>query len=161
MKKLKNELPSKFLVFIGSDHGGFEMKSNIIKNDELNEFIEFVDVGTYSNESVDYPDYAKKIGENVSKNANSFGIGICGTGIGICIALNKIKGIYAANVNKVEEAKLARLHNNANVITLSGRFTSLDDNVEIIKAFFKETFEKGRHEARIFKIKEMESKING
>lgn len=158
MNQSNKQSVSKVVVFIGSDHGGFEMKENIKKTPELSQFIEFIDVGTHSNESVDYPDYAEKIGENVLAIPNSFGIGICGTGIGICIALNKIKGIYAANVNKVEEAKLARNHNNANVITLSGRFTSLEDNIKIIKTFFNEVFESGRHENRIKKIKELEEK---
>lgn len=157
MNQLNNLSNNKINVFIGSDHGGFEMKEEIKKDSSLNEFINFIDVGTYSNESVDYPDYAQKIGEAVKNNPNTFGIGICGTGIGICIALNKIKGIYAANVNKIEEAKLAREHNNANVITLSGRFTPLKENIEIIKAFFNDSFQEGRHAKRIEKIKKMEN----
>lgn len=157
MKKiLENESKQKINVYIGSDHGGFEMKQKIINDKELNQIINFHDVGTYSSESVDYPDYAEKIGESVLANAGSYGIGICGTGIGICIALNKIHGIYAANVNKIEEAKLAKQHNNANVITLSGRFTTFEDNVSIIKNFFAEHFEGNRHAQRIEKIKKIE-----
>lgn len=157
MNKSKTLSTNKIKVFIGSDHGGFEMKEKIRADESLNSFIEFHDVGTYSSESVDYPDYAKKIGESVLNNEGTYGIGICGTGIGICIALNKIKGIYAANVNKLEEAKLAKEHNNANVITLSGRFTSFEDNVNIIKGFFNDTFQEGRHTLRIDKIKKMEN----
>lgn len=160
MNQSNNSLNKKFEVYIGSDHGGFEMKEKIINDESLKKIINFHDVGTYNSDSVDYPDYAQKIGKSVLENPNSYGIGICGTGIGICIALNKIKGIYAANVNKIEEAKLAKEHNNANVITLSGRFTSFDDNVAIIKAFFNDQFQQGRHSLRIEKIKNME-KDNG
>ncbi|MDE5841795.1 MAG: RpiB/LacA/LacB family sugar-phosphate isomerase [Malacoplasma sp.] len=148
----------KVKVYIGSDHGGFLMKENLKKVDELNCFINFIDVGTHSEDSVDYPDYAEKIAEKVLQDKNSYGIGICGTGIGICIALNKIKGIYAANVNKVIEAELAKEHNNVNVITLSGRFSTLEENILIIKKFFSSTFQNGRHMKRLEKIKKMEEK---
>ncbi len=158
MSDLKNVLNTKIKVYIGSDHGGFEMKEKIRTNKELNEFLEFEDVGTYSTDSVDYPDYAEKIGKAVRENKGAYGIGICGTGIGICISLNKINGIYAANVNKIEEAKLAKAHNNVNVITLSGRFTTFEDNVKIIKAFFNEKFEAGRHVQRLEKIYDIERK---
>ncbi|MDE5949383.1 MAG: ribose 5-phosphate isomerase B [Malacoplasma sp.] len=148
----------KIRVYIGSDHGGFLMKENLKKVNELNCFIDFIDVGTYSEDSVDYPDYAKKIADKVLEDKDSYGIGICGTGIGICIALNKIKGIYAANVNKVIEAELAKEHNNVNVITLSGRFSTLEENVSIVKKFFSSTFQEGRHKQRLEKIKKMEEK---
>lgn len=149
---------NKLKVFIGSDHGGFEMKEKIKQSSELNSLIDFIDVGTNSLDSVDYPDYAAKIANEVLKNSGSYGIGICGTGIGMCIALNKIKGIYAANVNKVIEGELAKEHNNVNVITLSGRFTTLEENIKIIKKFFSVHFEAGRHSTRIEKIKKLENK---
>lgn len=158
MSNLENTLNNKIKVFIGSDHGGYEMKENIKKSNELSEIIDFIDVGTNSLESVDYPDYAEKIAEQVLKNEGSYGIGICGTGIGMCIALNKIKGIYAANVNKTIEGELAKEHNNVNVLSLSGRFTSVEENIEIIKKFFSVNFESGRHSKRIAKIKELENK---
>lgn len=158
MSNLENTLNNKIKVFIGSDHGGYEMKENIKKSNELSEIIDFIDVGTNSLESVDYPDYAEKIAEQVLKNEGSYGIGICGTGIGMCIALNKIKGIYAANVNKTIEGELAKEHNNVNVLSLSGRFTSVAENIEIIKKFFSVNFESGRHSKRIAKIKELENK---
>lgn len=144
----------KINVYIGSDHAGYEMKQALI-NDSRLDFINFIDVGTHSNESVDYPDYAKAIGENVIKN-NAYGIGVCGTGIGISIALNKVNGIYSAVISDPEIAKLAKQHNNLNVISLSGRFNSLDNNVEILKNFFNESFEE-RHQKRIDKIKQMEN----
>lgn len=158
MKQSNHTLNNKIVVFIGSDHGGYKMKQDIQNDPELKKMIDFHDVGTHSEESVDYPDYAEKIADAVLKNKGSYGIGICGTGIGICIALNKFKGIYAANINKIEEAKLAKEHNNANVITLSGRFTSLSDNIELIKTFLNDKFESGRHMQRIEKIKEIENK---
>lgn len=158
MNKSKNVLKNKFKVFIGSDHAGFPMKQSILASKELNAFIDFVDVGTNSMESVDYPDFAQKIGENVLNNLNSYGIGICGTGIGISIALNKIKGIYAACVVDENAAELAKKHNNANVITLSGRFISVEKNISIITSFFSQEFEKGRHTDRINKIKNLEKK---
>ena len=158
MSNLENTLNNKIKVFIGSDHGGYEMKENIKKSNELSEIIDFIDVGTNSLESVDYPDYAEKIAKQVLRNEGSYGIGICGTGIGMCIALNKIKGIYAANVNKTIEGELAKEHNNVNVLSLSGRFTSVEENIEIIKKFFSVNFESGRHSKRIAKIKELENK---
>lgn len=152
MSKL-NQL-SKINVYIGSDHAGYEMKEKLIKDSRLN-FINFIDVGTNSNESVDYPDYAKVLGENVIKN-KAYGIGICGTGIGISVALNKVNGIYSAVVTDPEIAKLAKKHNNLNVISLSGRFNSLDKNVEILQNFFNENFEE-RHQNRLDKIKKIEN----
>ncbi|MCF0217717.1 MAG: RpiB/LacA/LacB family sugar-phosphate isomerase [Malacoplasma sp.] len=156
MSNFNNFVGNKIIVYIGCDHGGYEMKEQLLCNKELNTFIDFHDVGTYSPNSVDYPDYAKKIGEMVNANPGSYGIGICGTGIGISISLNKIKGIYAAKVDSVNEAKLAKEHNNVNTLALSGRFVSLAQNVEIIKAFFGSTFEGDRHNKRIEKIKKLE-----
>lgn len=150
----KSNQSSKINVYIGSDHAGYEMKEKIINDPRLN-FINFIDVGTNSNDSVDYPDYAKAIADNVVKN-NAYGIGICGTGIGISVALNKFNGIYTAVITDPNIGKLARQHNNLNVISLSGRFNSLDTNIEIIKNFFNETFEE-RHQKRLDKIKKIEN----
>lgn len=156
MNKSKNSLKNKIKVYIGSDHAGFPMKEGILASKELCSFIEFVDVGTYSMDSVDYPDFAQKIGESVLKNPSSYGIGICGTGIGIAIALNKMNGIYAANVVNQNGASLAKRHNDVNVITLSGRFISIEENIKIVYEFFTQNFEKGRHINRLNKIKKME-----
>lgn len=155
MNKSKNA-SKKITVYIGSDHAGFPMKQGILASKELSAYIDFKDVGTYSLDSVDYPDYAAKIGEGVLSDKNSYGIGICGTGIGISIALNKIKGIYAANVIDTNSASLARRHNDVNVITLSGRFVAIEKNVEIINEFFSQKFESGRHVDRLNKIKDLE-----
>lgn len=154
MTKLKDVSNKKIKVYIASDHAGYETKEAIINSKEL-DFIEFVDLGTNSLCSVDYPDYAKKLGETVVSDSNSYGIGICGTGIGISIALNKVKKVRCALVTNKEVAPLARQHNNANVIALSGRFVSVNENVEIIKKFFNATFEE-RHQTRLDKISKME-----
>lgn len=153
----KSETQSKINVYISNDHAGFEMKELLLKDKRL-DFINFIDVGATSNQSVDYPDYALKLGEAVLKN-KCYGIAICGTGIGISIALNKIKGIYTAVINNPEVAKLAREHNNLNVISLSStRFTTVDNNVEIIKNFFASEFDtSGRHQNRLNKIKDIEN----
>lgn len=151
MNKLENAL--KIKVYIASDHGGFLMKEDL-KNAGL-DFLDLIDLGTNSNASVDYPDYAKILAEHVIDN-NSYGIAICGTGIGISVALNKIKNIYAAPINNVQFAKLAKEHNNLNVICLSGRFVDLKTNIEILKSFFSTAFDE-RHQTRIKKLKEIEN----
>lgn len=145
---------NKITIYIASDHAGYEMKQKIIQSKKL-DFINFIDLGTNSNESVDYPDYAKKLGDAVLANDKYYGIAICGTGIGISISMNKIKGIYCALVTNKKIAHLARQHNNANVIALSGRFVSVKENVNIIYNFLNEKFEE-RHQKRIDKIKQLE-----
>ncbi len=153
----KSETLSKINVYIGSDHAGYDMKQKIISDPRLS-FINFIDVGTNSNDSVDYPDYAEILANNVLKN-NGYGVAICGTGIGISIALNKMKGIYTAVINDPEIAKLAREHNNLNVVSLSGRFSTVDNNIKIIESFFKENFSNDpRHLKRLNKIKDIEKK---
>lgn len=149
---------NKINVYIGSDHAGFDMKEELKKDVELNKKINFIDVGPLYCKSVDYPDYAKKLGDAVVSN-KAYGIGICGTGIGISIALNKIKGVYAALVYNEEVAELAKKHNNANIIALSGRFINKEENIKIVKSFFNSQFEGGRHEDRINKIKELEKNL--
>ncbi len=143
-------------IAIGSDHGGFELKENI-KTYLQSKDIDFVDFGTHSNASVDYPDYAKKVGEAVTKEPFDFGIVICGTGIGISIAANKVKGVRAALVYDDMTAKLAKEHNHANVIALGGRTTPIDKAISIIDTFMSAT-EEERHQTRINKIKEIEGK---
>lgn len=145
---------NKITIYIASDHAGYEMKQKIIQSKKL-DFINFIDLGTNSNESVDYPDYAKKLGDAVLADDKCYGIAICGTGIGISISMNKIKGIYCALVTNKKIAHLARKHNNANVIALSGRFVSAKENVNIIYNFLNEKFEE-RHQKRIDKIKQLE-----
>lgn len=150
-----NKSSNKLTLYIGSDHAGYEMKQKIISDSRLKNF-DFIDVGTNSNDSVDYPDYASILANNVLKN-KGYGIAICGTGIGISVALNKIKGIYTAVINDPNVAKLAREHNNLNVISLSGRFSTVDNNVKIIESFFSQDVSSdSRHIKRLNKIKDIE-----
>ena len=142
-------------VAIGSDHAGFEEKENIKKT--LNEIgVEFIDLGTHSLDSVDYPDYGKAVGEAVSRGEAEQGIVVCGSGIGISIAANKVKGIRAALAWNPETASLARQHNDANVLAIGARTTPKGTIPDIVKAWFAAKFEGGRHQRRIDEISEME-----
>ena len=137
-------------IFIGSDHAGYDLKEKILKKYE-NSF-EFHDCGCFSNESVDYPDFAKEVATFVKKNKDSYGILICGSGIGISIAANRFKGIRAALCTTEMHAKMSRLHNNANILALGSRLTKQSDIYKILETFFKSSFEGNRHEHRIDKI---------
>jgi len=141
-------------IVIGSDHGGYELKEKIKAYFDT-EKIDYTDIGTNSIDSVDYPDYGKKVGLAVMNEAYDFGIAICGTGIGISIAANKVKGVRAALVYDETTARLAKEHNNANVLALGGRTTNIDKAILIIKTFMGSTFEQ-RHQTRIDKIKKIE-----
>ncbi|MGL4616667.1 MAG: RpiB/LacA/LacB family sugar-phosphate isomerase [Mycoplasmoidaceae bacterium] len=135
-------------IYIASDHAGFEMKESI---KQVMNYLNFIDLGTKSTDSVDYPDYAYALSNEVIKDKDSIGILICGTGVGMCIAANKISGIRCANVTSPTFAELAKKHNNANIISLSARYVSVDENVKIIKTFLSSTFEE-RHLERINKL---------
>lgn len=143
-------------VAIGADHAGFDEKEKLKPLlDELG--IEFEDFGTYSLDSVDYPDFAKKVGEAVAKGEFDEGILFCGSGIGISIAANKVKGVRCALVWNEETATLAREHNNANVMAIGARTTPRGTIPNIIKAWFNAKFLGGRHQNRIDKISEIEN----
>lgn len=143
------------MIAIGADHGGFELKEHIKKHlDELG--LEYKDYGTYSEESVDYPDCAKPVCEAVMDGTADKGILICGTGIGISIAANKHKGIRAALCGDVYSAKMTKVHNNANVICLGGRVTGRELAFMIVDAWLNAEYEGGRHQARIDKIHAIE-----
>ncbi len=146
-------------IAIGSDHAGYNLKKYILN--KLGDKYEFLDVGTDSSESVDYPDYASRVAEAILKGDAELGILICGTGIGMSIAANKYRGIYAAVVYSDETASLARRHNNANVICLGARMISPDDAVRWIEIWLGEEFEGGRHLRRINKIKSLEERVCG
>jgi ribose 5-phosphate isomerase B len=138
-------------IVIASDHAGFELKKIII--DYLSQLnIEVLDKGTYTQDSVDYPDYAKKLARSIENNEAEYGILICGSANGISIAANKFSHIRAAICWNVEIAKLARLHNDANVLSLPARFVETNDALNIVEAFFSSTFEGGRHAIRVAKI---------
>lgn len=142
-------------ISIASDHGGFEQKQELVRYIEgLGHGV--IDRGPADDSSVDYPDFAKLVCEDIQKNVAERGVLVCGTGIGMSIAANKMDGIRAANVIRVDFAKLAREHNDANVVTLSGRFISLDENKEIVDAFLSTDFGEGRHARRVEKIMALE-----
>ncbi len=137
-------------ITIGCDHAGVEYKSKIVEFLEK-EGYQVLDVGTHGTESVDYPDYAHKVAEEVLAGAN-FGVLICGSGNGVSMAANKHKGIRAALCWGEEITKLARQHNNANIISIPARFMSLENSIKLIKTFLTEPFEGGRHQRRVQKI---------
>lgn len=142
-------------LYIASDHAGFEQKEQLFA--WLKDLGYDIDnLGPDTDDRVDYPDYAEKACRQVSDNAESFGILVCGTGIGMQIAANKIHGIRAVNIVLPEFAKLSREHNNANVLTLSGRFVDLDTNKRIVDVFLNTDFAGGRHVLRVNKIMELE-----
>lgn len=133
-------------IFIASDHAAFKEKQVLI--DYLKDKLEIIDLGTDSLESTHYPKYGKLIAENVLKE-NLRGIALCGSGIGISIAVNRFRGIRGALCKSVEDAKLSRQHNNANILCLGARGNSIDELKEITDAWINTKFEGGRHQTRI------------
>ena len=136
---------------IGSDHGGFELKQFIIKKLSDEEF-NLKDYGTWSEDSVDYPDFIHPVAKSVNNGEYNFGIVICGSGQGASMVANKYDKVRAGLCWDPEQAKLIRLHNNANIISLPGRFINFDVAVNMIKIFLNTEFEGGRHINRINKI---------
>ena len=142
-------------IGIGSDHGGFELKE-YIKEYLDKEGISYIDYGTNSLDSVDYPDYGKKVAEAVVAKEVTRGIVVCGTGIGISIACNKVKGIRCALCGDTYSARMSREHNDANILALGGRVVGRDLALEIVSIWLKSEFTGGRHEKRVEKISEIE-----
>jgi ribose 5-phosphate isomerase B len=142
-------------ILIASDHAGFDGKEAIKKTlDQMG--VEHEDLGTGSLESVDYPDYAERVATRVASGEAERGILVCGSGIGMAIAANKIPGVRAALVWNEETARLARRHNDANVVAVGARTTPQETIDRIIRAFLTTDFEAGRHQRRIEKIKRLE-----
>ena len=140
-------------IAIGSDHAGFYLKQDLIKYlEEKN--IEVKDMGPFDDSRVDYPDYGHAVGHEVIDNKMDFGIVICGSGIGISISANKVKGIRAALCSETYSARLERRHNDANVLAMGARLIGHDMAIEIVDAFLDEKFEGGRHINRVNKIEE-------
>ena len=142
-------------IFIGADHGGYQTKQ------ELMPFLvelgyEIIDMGTHSEKSVDYPDIAKKLSLEVVED-KSLGILICGTGIGMAIAANKVRGIRAASIRDTYSAKMLRRHNDGNILCLGGRVVGIEVQKELVKAFLSVEFDGGRHQRRVNKIKDIEN----
>ncbi|WP_434640038.1 ribose 5-phosphate isomerase B [Thermoanaerobacterium thermosaccharolyticum] len=147
------------MIAIGSDHGGYELKKAIKKHlDEKG--IEYKDFGTFSEESVDYPDYALKVAEAVASGQFEKGILLCGTGVGISIAANKVPGIRAANVSDAFSARYSKEHNNANVLCMGGRVVGPGLAAILVDEWLNAEFQGGRHQKRLDKITEIEKKYS-
>ncbi len=137
-------------IAIGSDHAGVELKNKI--KEKLKKFGEVIDCGTNSSDSVDYPDYASKVAQEIISGKAVKGVLICGSGIGMCIAANRHKGIRAALCHNSETAKLSRQHNDANILVLGARTVDESNNLQAVEAFFTTDFEGGRHQRRVEKM---------
>ncbi|HCW54306.1 MAG TPA: ribose 5-phosphate isomerase B [Clostridium sp.] len=146
-------------IAIGCDHGGFELKNEIIKYLESEKY-EVKDFGTYSTDSCDYPDIALPVAEAVAAKEFDFGILICGTGIGIGIAANKVPGIRAALCSDTFSAHATREHNNANILTMGQRVVGPGLAIDIVKTFLTSEFQGERHQKRIDKITAIEKKYS-
>jgi len=142
-------------IALASDHAGFQEKERLKPLlDELG--IQYEDLGTISTASVDYPDYARKVGDEVAAGHVEQGLLVCGSGTGMAIAANKVPGVRAALAWNEETARLAREHNDANVLALGARTTPGDELPKIVRAWFAAKFDRGRHERRVNKILEIE-----
>lgn len=143
------------MIVIGSDHGGYKLKEEIKKYLEEKE-IEYTDCGTFNEESIDYPEIAQALVIEMKENASEMGILICRSGIGMSIVANKFKGIRCAKCNDEEEAKFAKMHNNANVLSLGADYVDTSKAIRIVRTWIATEFQGGRHEERIKLIEEIE-----
>ena len=142
---------SREIVAIAADHGGYELKE-MLKADLEGLGFDVLDLGTNSNDSVDYPDFGHALGQAIEDNKARYGVAICGSGIGISIAANRHANVRAALCHDGLTAKLARQHNNANVLALVARIIGIETPRDAVSAFFTTDFEGGRHERRVDKI---------
>ena len=145
-------------IAIGSDHAGFEQKLEVIRWLNKNGF-QLMDMGVYENKSVYYPDYAHPVASAVEEGEAAFGILLCGSANGVCMTANKHQNIRAAICWQEEIAKLARLHNNANIICLPARFITTEEAINILTIFMSTDFEGGRHQNRVDKIANVQQPI--
>ncbi len=144
-------------VLIASDHAGYEVKEQIKKT--LASEYEFIDLGTDSTDSVDYPEYGEKVAQRVAVDSDLLGIVVCGSGEGICMAANKVKGARCGLGYSIESAKGSREHNNANVIAVPGRMKIMDDPADIVRTFLMTDFStEERHARRIKQMMEIEQR---
>ena len=148
LKTNRNKLTK---IFLASDHAGFQLKESI-KNFLIKRNISIIDLGPQNEDSVDYPDYAKKVSNRVKSKKSDVGILICGSGTGMAISANKIKGIRAAVCYNLKSTRLSRLHNNANIIAIGSRLTKKNISFRLVSIFLQTKFEGGRHLRRVRKI---------
>ena len=137
-------------VAIASDHAGFKLKEDLKKHFKNDYY--FLDFGTNSSDSVDYPDFAHKLSQKISENKDHFGLLICGSGVGMSMVANRYKDVRAALCLNEKMAKLSREHNNANVLVLGSRLISCEEAIKCFNMFFKSNFEGNRHQARLDKF---------
>jgi ribose 5-phosphate isomerase B len=142
-------------IALGADHAGYQLKDKI-KHHLEQQGLEVRDEGTSSGESVDYPDFARLVAHDVCEQRADYGILVCGSGIGMTIAANKVIGVRAANVSSEYEAQMSREHNNANVLALGARIVQEDEALRIVDKWLTTQFAGGRHERRVEKISEIE-----
>jgi ribose 5-phosphate isomerase B len=142
-------------IALAADHAGFDLKEKI-RQHLAGRGIAVDDLGTHSRESVDYPDYARVVGEQVARKRADCGILVCGTGLGMAIAANKMRGIRAANVRNEAEAQLSREHNDANVLTVGGRLLDETSALSIVDRWLSSAFTGGHHQRRVDKISQLE-----
>ena len=146
-------------IALGADHAGVRLKEKVKRVlDELN--VSYTDFGSVSEESVDYPDYAARVASSVASGEFERGILVCGSGIGMAIAANKVHGVRAAPVTDLEAAHLSREHNDANVLALGARVTPSGQAIEIVRTFLNTPFAGGRHQRRVDKIVALERNAN-
>lgn len=145
-------------VAVGADHAGVHLKDEIAAH-LADRGIEVLDLGTHGDGRVDYPDYGRAVGEAVAAGDADLGVAVCGSGIGICMAADKVHGVRAGTVHDVTSARLARQHNNANVICLGERLTGRAVALEAVDAFLEATFEGGRHAARVAKLDAIQKEV--
>ena len=145
-------------IALGSDHAGFQLKE-FIKQELMKDSYKIHDFGVFSSEPSDFPIQAEKVSVAVASNEHSNGILFCGTGIGMSIVANKVKGIRAAVCWNEYTAKVSRSHNNSNILCLGGRVLSCDEALKIVRGWLSEKYEGGRHQKRIDLIKEIENKL--
>ena len=138
-------------ICIASDHAGFKMKESI-KDFLINKNISIIDLGPINDNSVDYPDYAKKLSNRVKSKKSDIGILVCGSGTGMAMSANKIKGIRAAVCYNLRSTRLSRQHNDANIISIGSRLTKKNTAFKLVSVFLKTKFEGGRHQRRVKKI---------
>lgn len=148
-------------VAVASDHGGYALKEELLSRLSGSVNDEFVDFGTNSEESVDYPDLAREVASRVAGGEFDRGILLCGTGLGMAIAANKVRGIRAVTVHDPYSARMTRLHNDTNILALGGRVIGPDLAEEIARIWLVTKFEGGRHSRRIEKIRQMEDEMIG
>lgn len=145
-------------ITLGADHAGFELKEKVKKYLTKHGY-QVEDLGTNSGDSVDYPDYAYKVAQQIAGHQADFGVLVCGSGLGMAMTANKVPGVRAASATLELEAQLAREHNDANVLAIGARLVKEDQALKLVDTFLKSSFAHGRHEPRVAKIEAVEREV--